>query len=1299
MASDLNPSTTTWCIDSGCTSCICNNPEEFIPDSMFPVSTSVKLGDKSTVSIVSAGLVMLFGLKIPALFAPSFRISLISVSDLTKRGLALTFEDEFCFVSKDEEVLGVGERSKDCDLYMWMDGKCPATSKIGDSFGLACSVEKLKRSLQKKAVSPETASRIDEAEDEEIVSCGEPGMAEQFTLEFMADEKMCFSSVVAERAISKGDISSDLLQLHRRFGHCNMRTLLKLLTSQGISVPASFSKGDPALFCVPCSMSKQTKRTGLRIKVPRTLRLFYMIHCDICGPFNVKGLFGECYYSLIVEDSSRIGSVLPMKDKKTVYSHLDNVIGYAQNLGFPVVVIRSDNGREYLAYQRRLPDGAHTWEFSPAYTQHANGVAERRFRLLNTMAICLLIDAFLPDMFWPFAIAHANDVHAVIPQVNLEGKSPFEIRFSTKPSTSHMKVFGCIAFRHLDKAQRAAGKWVIHATPCMHLGNARGSRTIYRLWDFVKEKIYEVSSVTFREDLQAWPNFGKPSVRANINLFEGYYEVTLDDERLIGLHMTEGMPIIPVHMQKGVQTPVFVKNHQLVEGESGITYERFPRTYEHSSGRPIGPHRVGKAVHNTPPLEKEGHGAGSDPAACGDHPFGADVLKLVKEQFSVKRSIEKQVKEGVDSEHLHVAMTMLAIDSATDLRAYGLTACDEVSLAHSSGTAVADAAIPSTFRQAKLGPEFEHWKLAMRREMEAMFGNKTFKLESAPRGAKPLYSKWVFSKKPLADGDTLYKARWVAGGNDQILGVNYEETYAPTVNHTTLRTVLALSSIHGWEIRQMDVVTAFLNPEVDNDNIYVRSPQGIEEIWPEITDFPSSVRLSKALYGLKQSPRLWWLHIDKVIRGLGMMRCDNDTNCFWCEGVLLLLYVDDILVVSCDKNSRANEIAVKLMATYKMKDLGPLKTFLGFEVLRNSAGLYIHQKKYIENIVRMHGLEAGKLAFTPADTRVNLLNGEVNDNLLSEKRVKLFRSLVGSLLYASLGTRPDIAYATAAVSRFAATPTESHLTAALRIVRYLKNTINVGLFYNKNALPEVSGFVDSDWASNADRRSIGGYCFLVGESPVSWKSKRQPIIAMSTLEAELIAASEGTREAIWLGRLVHELSPLFRSPGYVKNPVIMRCDNMGAIALITRGDMNVSARTKHIEIRQFHARDTQTQGLVQFEYVQTEENTADIFTKALNSIKFDVFCKKLALTFLPGSYSGADQLGRSTVETALWTSTKRSVPRRIRIRNSSNNPILTKLFEDYLGDISDEDEMCGNYDERGIGPGEIVHSNELLNRN
>jgi hypothetical protein len=324
--------------------------------------------------------------------------------------------------------------------------------------------------------------------------------------------------------------------------------------------------------------------------------------------------------------------------------------------------------------------------------------------------------------------------------------------------------------------------------------------------------------------------------------------------------------------------------------------------------------------------------------------------------------------------------------------------------------------------------------------------------------------------------------------------------------------------------------------------------------------------------------------------------------------VLILLYVDDILVFYAEEASeKALEVKQRLMLQYKMSNLGPAKQFLGLEIDRLADGtITLSQPGYISTILARFNMQDANPAPTPLHPK-NRLDIDASD---AEEEVDqaLYQSIVGSLMYAAIGTRPDIAFAVAALSRYNVKPYRVHLTAAKRVLRYLKATADVKLVFPSTTSTEASplvGYTDSDFAGDrADRKSQGGHIFKVYGAPISWLSRKQGLVAFSTTEAEYIACSDATREAEWLVRLHKDVT------GETVVPTIY-CDSNGALKTIYSGVS--SPKTKHIDIRYHISRDRQERGIVNFTDISTDDNLADIMTKALGPEKHQHFATGIGL--------------------------------------------------------------------------------------
>jgi len=412
---------------------------------------------------------------------------------------------------------------------------------------------------------------------------------------------------------------------------------------------------------------------------------------------------------------------------------------------------------------------------------------------------------------------------------------------------------------------------------------------------------------------------------------------------------------------------------------------------------------------------------------------------------------------------------------------------------------------------------------------------------------------------------------------------------------------------------RLDVVTAFLNPEIDNDDIYKTLPEG----WPEGLNAPKIiVRLRKALYGLKQAPRLWHDDINAFLLSLGFTQFSADPDLYLhSDGILILRYVDDISM-SCPETAAqaAIEVEAKLSEKYKITNLGPARQFLGIEIHRDEigTGISLGQKTYITTIFRRFGMEHTHVVSTPMDSNVKFdLAEDRGENELED--ITDYQAVVGSLLYTALATRPDISYAVAALSRYNSRPFTGHMTTAKRVLQYLKSTADFRLYINGNGIGidtgnSLVGYSDPDWANDSvDRKSQGGHVFLARIGAISWQSRNQSLIAMSTLEAEFIACSEASREGKWLLQLQKDIhSSKKDSP-----PLPINCDNQGALTLITTGI--IKARTKHIDVCYHNSRDLHRRRIVNYSYVHTNENVPDILTKALTKDKHEKFTKAMGL--------------------------------------------------------------------------------------
>jgi hypothetical protein len=296
-------------------------------------------------------------------------------------------------------------------------------------------------------------------------------------------------------------------------------------------------------------------------------------------------------------------------------------------------------------------------------------------------------------------------------------------------------------------------------------------------------------------------------------------------------------------------------------------------------------------------------------------------------------------------------------------------------------------------------------------------------------------------------------------------------------------------------------------------------------------------------------------------------------------------------------------VITTLKTKYKMSDLGEARRFLGLEINRDENGISLSQETYIDTMIKRFGMEDSHNVSNPLDPNICLENEECEDNPADHM---LYLFLVGSLMYTALGSCPDILFAISSLSRYNSAPLATHLTVAKRVLRYLKSTSAFRLHFPACS-KGLEGFTDSGWAGcHSTRKSVGGSVFQINNSTISWKSKGQTVVALSTLEAEFIAYSDGTREAVWLSRLEADMLDL---PATHKVP--MACDNQGAIKFIKSGIPK--AKTKHIDVKHLHSHDEDKKGNVDFHYIESRNNLADIMTKPLPVPLHQELTRKLGL--------------------------------------------------------------------------------------
>ncbi|CAJ2647282.1 unnamed protein product [Trifolium pratense] len=477
---------------------------------------------------------------------------------------------------------------------------------------------------------------------------------------------------------------------------------------------------------------------------------------------------------------------------------------------------------------------------------------------------------------------------------------------------------------------------------------------------------------------------------------------------------------------------------------------------------------------------------------------------------------------------------------------------------------------PTTFDEAV---KHEVWRKAMDQEIECIESNDTWELTELPSGSKKIGVKWIYKTKLNEKGKVeKYKARLVAKGYSQQYGIDFKEVFAPMARWDTIRTVLSIAASESWIVYQLDVKSAFLHGELSED---------------------------------VQAPRAWYSKIEAYFSNEKFEKCSHEHTLFVKqveEKILIVsLYVDDLIYTGND-DELIRDFKSSMKRNFAMTDLGKMSYFLGVEVTQNDRGIFINQQKYAAEILNRFNMDSCNFVCSPIVPGTKLFKDE-NGKCVDSTQ---FKQMVGCLMYL-IATRPDLCYSVCLIARYMERPTEIHLAAAKRILRYLKGTISYGVLYDKGSLNmKLEGWTDSDYAGDSDdRKSTSGYVFKLGSGAISWSSKKQPIVTLSTTEAEYVAAASGACQGVWMRRILQQLGQKQDKPS------TMYCDNSSSIKLSKNPILH--GRCKHIDVRYHFLRDLTKQGVVELIHCSTDEQIADIMTKPLKLESFVKLRSKLGV--------------------------------------------------------------------------------------
>lgn len=996
-----------------------------------------------------------------------------------------------------------------------------------------------------------------------------------------------------DRTATAFAVTTDANLWHRRMGHACRINLGKIKSAvTGVNL-----KNCEIEQCVVCAQGKQT-RASFKERGSRATAILELIHTDVCGPVSTNSFGGAKYLLTFVDDFSRKVFVFPMRKKSEVFElflNFKNMVENQQNS--KIKTLRSDNGTEFCNKQFDIFTAKHgiVHQRTAPYTPEQNGVAERMNRTLFEKIRCMLIDAELPKIFWAEAAATAAFLVNRTPCRSMENTTPEEIWTRAKPDLTALRVFGCKAMVHIPKENRS--KLDPKSAECVFVGYSDTSKA-YKLYNTKSRKLIVSRDVTFFEtrsnqviEKQKVTNRSalSPKIRnAKKNRTIGSVNDDSSDESSdddsLSLGASEGD-----EFSEGESDPDENPNVTVTELDK-TQCEVIPATATLSASSDQIPAASGSNAADVSTIET----------------VDSNVLNESSAEFSEgSGSLENSVYDSFIDDDFEVAASEAAcvrIPEDEDNRNASVRANHVGLLA-----AITDMSEPTTVREALNSPDGEKWKQAMIDEYNALIENETWELTELPAGRKAIDTKWVYKLKRDGDGAVQrHKARLVVKGYSQVKGIDYDETYSPVARYSSIRFLLAMAVKFDLAIHQMDAVTAFLQGEL-NEEIYMNQPVCFSDKSEKVC------HLKKSLYGLKQSSRVWNNKLNSVLtQKLGYNRSSVDQCIYFRNSeqntIVLAVYVDDILIFGSN-STMITKLKKGLSQHFKMKDIGAVSSVLGMHIVRNTDGsISIDQKQYLKDVLHRFNMTDSNPVNTPMDPNQRLSKDmcPTSDEERAEMASIPYQEAIGCIMYAAQISRPDIGFAVSTLSRYNTNYGKAHWSAVKRVLRYLKGTIDMKLTYRKDSEGEMVGYCDADWAGDQDeRRSTTGYAFQLQGGAVSWATRKQPTIALSSTEAEFMSMVAAIQEALWLKRFECEI--FISAPKSIQ----LYCDNQGAIQLATNSTYH--ARTKHIDVKNYFIREKLAEGVIKLNYRSTKEMIADIMTKPVNHAKLTQFIGQFGL--------------------------------------------------------------------------------------
>jgi hypothetical protein len=1036
---------------------------------------------------------------------------------------------------------------------------------------------------------------------------------------------------------------------HQRLGHVHHNMIKSMIRNDTVDGLTVLNSADDNQLCSGCAYGKNHKATfPWNDDRQKKTNAGDLIHLDICGPMSVNTVSGAKYYSLFKDDATGYRVIYCMAKKSETFLCFKCFVTLLEiETKLKVRTLRSDRGSEYTskAFQDFLLQKGIKQELTAAYTPEQNGVAERDNRTIMESVRSMIYAANVHLRFWGEA------AHTAVYCLNrtatrmLHGRSPFEAWHGVRPSVSHMRIFGADAYMFVPDELRT--KLAPKSNRGIFMGYSQNSKA-YRIWLNDKQKIAESRNVLFDEasvtrnahtetppqkpdhtfplltltSVGHGPHTGAVGVGSTIGAVgdrQAHEAVAADPTGALGaVQVPQAAPVIPIFAPAGVVPDNIARGlaPNLQQPPAPAEHDLQPTTPPEST---LNDHTLITAAASTDVTQTN-----SDPADNSDATLATwEDITLGDARFTIPAPASTVViteipdaPDNATNDSVQAREAKPSMDPRPRERRppnrYGEWIHHEGRHLY-AGMATTPTrpyipAEPKTYLQATKSSEKAHWHTAMQQEFNSLISNNTWILQDLPPGRSAIQNKWIYKLKLAPDGSVArFKARLVAKGFSQREGVDYSETFSPVVKFDSIRAILSIAAADNLLIKQFNVETAFLYGDISED-IYMVQPAGFTD-----PNNPEQVcKVIKSLYGLKQSACNWNKKFRQTLQTLGLRPTLADPCVFVSSSgptLILAIFVDDGIICS-QHTDQIDKVLHQMQDAFKITTATP-EIYVGLHINRDltTKTLQLDQNRYIHKKLEEYGYHDCAPLSIPADphAQMDFLTSadEPNDQHFP------YGEIVGSLHFASQGTRPDITYATCHASKFTKQPKKSHIAGVKRIMKYLKGSPSMHITYAAGSQRNIlTAFCDADYAADIDdRKSRSGFVLMLNGGPIAWGSRKQGCTARSTTEAEYMAAHLATNEVIWMRQLLAEL-------GYPQRaPTLLRSDNQAAIRLVHNPEFH--KRTKHVDVKYHILREHLLNNVISIAYIPTNDQLADLFTKPLPRDKFLRMIHLIGLTAIP----------------------------------------------------------------------------------